>query len=280
MNKVPQHKSSLFFDFGVVLHPISSEMVGHAPIKYAHQDDYYIFGLLTQGTACGIVDFKELYLEAGEAFVVQPGQVHRFVCSDRAEGWLMMIDSKFVGDAEKCILDNFSLVASTFKLNQQREKELRSLALVIEERLKQKDPMSAVLHYLTQAFVSVVAEAVQSVEAQHATISLRQKDIVLSFRSLLKEHIYTNRQPSFYASLLSISTVYLNEVVKQVTGMSTALYIKNEIVLQAKRMLVNTNLSVKQIANDIGFDDCAYFSRLFSKTTGVSPQLFRHKYMD
>lgn len=62
--------------------------------------------------------------------------------------------------------------------------------------------------------------------------------------------------------------------------MNTASYIKGEVVLQAKRMLVHTNLPVKQIAYKLGFEDYSYFSRIFTQTTGVSPTDFRQKYLD
>lgn len=50
-------------------------------------------------------------------------------------------------------------------------------------------------------------------------------------------------------------------------------------MLQAKRLLVHTSLSVKEIADRLGIADCAYFSRLFTQTAGVSPTLFRPWYM-
>ena len=298
MNRIPQHKASQYSECGVVLHTFSSQGINHTPVSYAHQDDYYIFGLLTKGTACGIIDFKELHLKEGDVFLVQPGQVHRFVSAQNAEGWLMMADGKFVGNGEKCVFDNFSLSASSFKMDEKRKEELRQIAILLERRLKDRKGQKAdavvsyiadsverrlidsVVPHLAEAFIAVIAEAVQEQNSLRTTLSARQVEIVLAFRKMLTEHLSTHRQPSYYASLLNISMVYLNEVVKKVTGMSTALYIKGEVVLQAKRLLVHTHLSVKQIADKLGFDDYAYFSRLFMQTTGISPTDFRRKNLD
>ena len=282
MNKLPQHKASQYSEYGVVLHHFDSHCMSHAPVCYAHQDDYYVLGFLTQGRACGVIDFKELQLTVGDVFLVQPGQVHRFISSVDAEGWLLMADGKFVGAEEKCIFDNFSLSASSFNIDDMRKEELRQLAVLLEHRVNdvKKQQANVVVAHLTEAFIAVIAEAVQEVNSLQTSLSTRHMEIVLSFRKLLAEHLSTHRQPSCYASLLNISTVYLNEVVKKVTGMNTASYIKAEVVLQAKRMLVHTNLSVKQIADKVGFDDYAYFSRLFSQTTGVSPMVFRQKNLD
>lgn len=231
------------------------------------------------GTACGIIDFKELHLASGDVFFILPGQVHRFVSSVEAEGWLLMTDSKFVRDDEKCIFDNISLSVSSFEMDEKRKEELMQIAILLDNRLNDggERQADAVASCLSEAFVAVMAEAVQKLNSQQSALSSRHIEIVSLFRRMLSRHISTHRQPSYYAALLNISTVYLNEVVKKVTGMNTALYIKGEVVLQAKRMLVHTNLSVKEIADRLGFDDYAYFSRLFSQTTGVSPTEFRQR---
>ena len=83
MNKLPQHKASQYSECGVVLHCFDSQGISHASVCYSHQDDYYVLGLLTQGRACGIIDFKDLLLTAGDVFLIQPGQVHRFVSSEK-----------------------------------------------------------------------------------------------------------------------------------------------------------------------------------------------------
>lgn len=59
--------------------------------------------------------------------------------------------------------------------------------------------------------------------------------------------------------------------------MNVSRYIRSETVLQAKRMLIHTDLTVKEIANGLGCDDAAYFSRLFTPTVGVSPSMFRQR---
>lgn len=285
MNILPQHKSSLYSDFGVRLlrikpsADIKPSANNHIPVTYAHQDDYYIFGLLEHGTGCGIIDFKEQHFSSGDVFLIQPGQVHRFIGSENMEGWMLMADSSFTGNAEKHIFDDFSLFASSFQVDGQRRKELTLIASILAGRMNSATdlPAKATARRLTETFIGIIAEAVQCINLQQSKHSHRHIEIVLSFRRLLAEHLATSRQPSYYASLLNISTVYLNEVVKGVTGMSATMYIRNEMVLQAKRLLVHTGLAVKEIAYRLGIDDCAYFSRLFTQTTGISPILFRKR---
>lgn len=60
-------------EVGVRLRRIGAPTDDHAPVTYAHQDDYYIFGLVESGSACGIIDFKMRHLSGGDVFLIQPG---------------------------------------------------------------------------------------------------------------------------------------------------------------------------------------------------------------
>ena len=84
----------------------------------------------------------------------------------------------------------------------------------------------------------------------------------------------------FHAEALHISPVYLNEVIKDITGTSVSKYVQNELMLRAKRMLAHTTLRISEISALLGIDDCAYFTRLFTKTVGINPTCFRKKYLE
>ncbi len=284
MNRLPLHNSAKFSDIGIVLRRISSIGNGNVPITYAHQDDYYIFGILESGSGCGVIDLKEHCITSGEVFIVQPGQVHRFISSEKnTKGWILIADSKYVGSIEKCVFDRFSLFASSFKIDAKRKNELMQIAHLIAGRMSGNfdDKLSRITATrLAEAFISIIAEAIQGINMQHLRFSQRHIEIVLNLRHLLAEHLATSRQPSYYASRLNISTVYLNEVVKTVTGISSTMFIKNEVILQAKRMLAHSHLSIKEIAIRLGIDDNAYFSRMFTLSTGISPTSFRQKYLE
>jgi AraC family transcriptional activator of pobA len=110
--------------------------------------------------------------------------------------------------------------------------------------------------------------------------SKRHVEITLAFKELLSSEKQINRNISHYAESLHISPVYLNEVVKSITGVSVSRYIQNELILQAKRMLAYTSLTIREISNSLGIEDYAYFTRLFTKAVGVSPTCYRKKYLE
>ena len=107
----------------------------------------------------------------------------------------------------------------------------------------------------------------------------RFTSITYQFKLLLSANYKTCKKPVQYASMMNISTVYLNEAVKNITGVSVTQNIINEIILQAQRFLYHTDMSIKEIAAELGDEDYAYFTRLFTKNTKETPSSFRHKYL-
>ncbi|MFK7050127.1 AraC family transcriptional regulator [Flavobacterium columnare] len=92
---------------------------------------------------------------------------------------------------------------------------------------------------------------------------------------LMDEYITSQHQPNFYAQKLNITTRELNFLIKSRTGKTTQKAIHEKLIALAKSKLFNSNLSVKEIAYELGFEDPFYFSRIFKQHTLVSPKDFR-----
>ena len=136
-----------------------------------------------------------------------------------------------------------------------------------------------VLQNLSCAVVGIIANSMQEIIGQKSQ-NKRHLEITLAFKELFSEEKQINRNISYYAEALHISPVYLNEVIKDITGTSVSKYIQNELMLRAKRMLAHTTLRISEISALLGIDDCAYFTRLFTKTVGINPTCFRKKYLE
>jgi AraC-like DNA-binding protein len=96
----------------------------------------------------------------------------------------------------------------------------------------------------------------------------------------LEQKFIETKSPSDYARALHISTPYLNECVRDVTGFPVSYHIQQRVILEAKRLLYHSNKTVKEIAAELGYDDHAYFSRVFTKITGMTALAFRNKNLD
>jgi AraC-like DNA-binding protein len=92
---------------------------------------------------------------------------------------------------------------------------------------------------------------------------------------MIREVNFMNeRKPSFYAAELNITVEHLCAVLKEMTGKSTSELINGRIILEAKRMLLNSGKTISEIAESLGFVDVSYFSRFFKMNTSFSPTDF------
>lgn len=107
-----------------------------------------------------------------------------------------------------------------------------------------------------------------------------EADILTRFESILNEHFAEESKKLIsagdIASQLSMSTNYLSDLLRNLTGMNTQQHIHLHLIEQAKNLLQTTNLSINEIAYMLGFDYPQYFSRLFKQKTGQTPLEFRN----
>jgi AraC-like DNA-binding protein len=104
-------------------------------------------------------------------------------------------------------------------------------------------------------------------------------DLFRRFMLLIEKHYKQKHGVSEYADLLQMTPKTLTHKFKRLQLPQPNEVIKDRLVLEAKRLLVHTSLSSKEIAYDLGYEDPAYFSRLFLSKTGESPTGFRARFL-
>jgi AraC family transcriptional regulator, transcriptional activator of pobA len=92
---------------------------------------------------------------------------------------------------------------------------------------------------------------------------------------LLRTHITTQKQVSTYAGMLNLSVFQLNKITRETVDKPASELINEQIILEAKRYLLATSYQVKDIADQLGYEDISYFIRFYKKHTGITPEAFR-----
>ncbi len=113
-------------------------------------------------------------------------------------------------------------------------------------------------------------------EQDASDTTTRQTELFQRFVSLLHEYCAQEREVSFYADKLCISTRYLSNIVQRIARTSAKHFIDRSVVLEIKMMLQSTDLSVQEIAYKLKFPDQSYLGRFFKKHTGLSPSEYRN----
>jgi AraC-like DNA-binding protein len=129
--------------------------------------------------------------------------------------------------------------------------------------------------YLKQLLI----RAARSWKRQHLThdVTDQQSDLEFfrKFTRLVEEHYKSKHTVADYADFLCIAPKTITHKFNRLRLPQANEIIKNRIILEAKRLLVHTSLTAKEIAYELGYNDPAYFSRLFQTKTGESPSGFR-----
>lgn len=99
----------------------------------------------------------------------------------------------------------------------------------------------------------------------------------LKFQKLLEAFFLIERSVQFYAHELALGLDSFSKKIKRELGKSPSRFIQDRVVLEAKKLLHLTYLSIKEIAAKLGFEDEFYFSRYFKKNVGISPSSFRER---
>ncbi len=106
----------------------------------------------------------------------------------------------------------------------------------------------------------------------------RQGEIFKNFIALVHEHCISEREVTFYAGKLCISTKYLTGICRHVSGDSAKKIIDDFAVLEIKVLLQSTELTMQEIADRFGFPDQSYLGRYFKRHEGMSPKEYQNRY--
>jgi len=102
--------------------------------------------------------------------------------------------------------------------------------------------------------------------------------LVLNFKNLIETNYLKYKDVSYYATQLNIRPAQLSEHIKKITGITPGEMIRNKILEETKKILIATDMNVKELAYKMGFDDPAYFSRFFKKYTDLTMTEYRDNF--
>ncbi|MGH2646283.1 MAG: helix-turn-helix domain-containing protein, partial [Ginsengibacter sp.] len=116
-------------------------------------------------------------------------------------------------------------------------------------------------------------------EQQNFEANMPSIDIIKKFIELIEANFLNHRSVTFYAKQLNVHPNYLNALIKKNTGLTAKESIQNRLLLETKYLLHSTNLTIKEIANQMGFNDPNYFTVFFKRFEKTSPVSYRSSFI-
>lgn len=236
------------------------------------------FLMVTTGEGNLMHDTRKSQIKPGVIAFTPPGVVHGWEFTPETEGYVVSFTHDYLTGSDDG-RDLERLLAGYGEQNRlltppadDLAKVRRYLEEMAEEFESGKRRRTVFRPLMTLMLVRLFTDTAEAGEADRTPgFSL------FRFRALVDAHFRTERAPEFYAEEMGMTVARLNRYCRMFTDRTAAQSIRDQIVLEAKRLLAFSGLSISEIAYDLGFDDPAYFSRVFRKDTGESPQEFRNR---
>lgn len=243
-----------------------------------HRHDFHELFIFGTGTGDHMIDLDHIPVRPPCIHLVAPGQVHRLHRSGDSTGVVVMFGTEvLIGQpvTPEVLSLSRSGTLSALAITPAMLAELMHLVEQIEaEASRSTGPLPGVLQgYLGILLIKVAhwwretKPAPQSPEAP--------TDLVDRFVASVGASFLHKRQVGMYAADLSISPGHLNESVKKRLGKSASDVLQERLLLEAKRLLLHADLSVKEVSHALRMEDPAYFTRMFKKATGMTPVEYR-----
>lgn len=209
-------------------------------------------------------------------YLIPPYRVHQLNKAGK-NGILLSFKRDFLEEEDKeFYLDIFKIFNiqgefSCLPLSTETAAELSKIYLLLEEEYQEQHNSFLILKALLKVFL---LKLIRIKEHVFTTQDVNQKR-VYEFMMLLEENYQQERTGEYYAGELGISSKRLNQILKEKLDKTAMQLIHDRIILEAKRQIIHSENTLKEIAWQLGFTDRPYFSRFFKKQTGQSPEDFQ-----
>ena len=248
---------------------------------HAHRDLHQLLVIFTGGGEMQ-AETRRYTFQAPTLLVAPAGVVHGFVFTPETEGYVVTLADTLLRDLareESAFKGVFQAPAcASLAADPAHTQELADTIPKLRRELVWNAPASAAAAAarLTTVLVSAVRALHQPSEPPSEATSARA-GLVARFRERIESHLRMGLSIAQYAKALSVTPARLRAACLEVTGKPPARVLEDRLLLEAKRNLTYTNMTVAETAYYLGFSDPAYFSRFFSKHAGESPASFRKR---
>ena len=248
-----------------------------------HRHNYYTVVWPVTATGRHIIDFKEYTIKPNNIFFVSPGQVHQIITDPNPTGYVLLFTPEFL--EKNSIRNDFITNLRLFKNSDETP------PLPITDRMADKlrtfaDQMVYAFQAQSDMFLEIIGaylklfliecndhcSLIPDSNLQNIEVSTT---LVKNFKESVEINYARNHQVKYYAEALNVTPNYLNKVIRTSMDISAKDFIQNRLILEAKRFVVFTEKSGKEIGFDLGFDDPSHFSKFFKSNTGQSLQEFK-----
>jgi AraC family transcriptional activator of pobA len=242
---------------------------------HAHADLNHVFHIAS-GAGVMYVDGEVIGFSAPCLVLAPSGVVHGFAYEVETIGSVLTIADSYLRDLTQREADFDGLFRMPCQLPLGPESRISASLESLSRELIWTAPGggAAVEAHLLSVLVETLRLQVQA-RAVGPTVQGVQARLVARFRELIETQYRAGLSMEGYAQRLGVTVARLRAACLKVAAATPLRLVRDRIMLEAKRALLYSNMTVAEVGYHLGFDDPAYFSRFFAKAGGVSPRRYR-----
>lgn len=250
-------------------------------ITKPHVIEFYHILFITKGSGKHMIDFTDHPISKGDILTIRKDQIHNFHKSS-IQGYILLFTEDFIASHydQHETLKSIQLFNELLSLPKTHldEEEFQDVHSMI------KDLEKEYVEYRDEFAKGIIRSAVQMlimklfrIKSKNETLLSNRKYLkeFLLFQSLVEKHCLETKRVADYAKKMGCTTKTVNNIVQSILGKSAKVAIDETVILQIKRYLINTTLSVKEVAFSSGFDEPSNLYKYFKRYTGFTPEEFR-----
>ena len=250
----------------------------------AHRHDFFEMIWIRRGYGHVSCDLQGFEYRANTLLIVSPGQVHACRHESETEGLIagfspefLAVNSEHPGLLAKLPFLYPEFIDPILYLDEEEGARIDRVFKPFHDLARIEEPgrddiargfLLVILSHMRQLFA-------RRGETKPTPVRGESELLVQRFRLALEENLPDIVEVGEFAELLNISRTHLNNGLRRYTGRSASELIHERMLLEAKRRLLHSTLTIAEIAYELRFQDPSYFGRFFRKYTGITPGGYR-----
>ena len=243
---------------------------------------FYCIVLLEEDSHDAVIDINTRYFRGPSNTISfqSPGHVSSWIRGEAQRGFILYFQPEFLNHHSTPLLEDFPFFRSTqnniIPLTHEEKGILRKHFIGLEYTFKSN------ARYRVQMLQALLLALLYESKGMYEDYALSQQSIVgkstlaAQFLLLLEQHYLTKQSVQSYAELLHVTPNHLSQAISTELGQKASSLITERVLLEAKKLLYYTDLSIRQIAEYLGFEEPTHFIRLFKRKLSMTPLEYRH----
>ena len=245
-----------------------------------HSHDFEELVICKTGAIEHQIDFERATLNAPLVSFISKGKTHTVQMLPDAknrypEGWIFRFKSSLISESRFQLYSDYHDFANVELSEGENFNRICVIAEMIEDESKQEAPdYSIIRSLLSTLFVLIESERKKQALP---TIDNNQTTTFKSFLRILEDNFKRDMSVDFYAEKLNMSARNLNLICRTILQRSVSEIIETRKLTEAKNLLMHSDKTISDIGFELGYNEKAYFTKVFKKKAGVTPSEFRNE---